>query len=123
MTIQGTNNMPALRLVGDTSQLHRTARPQPTAPPPTNRNSDQLQLQGVYNIQPTRVSPQEALRRLDQVRSKLVAARTQVPIHFDSAAPRLSPTTNPYANPYTQSLRMPVNAAAQNAAAVEQATR
>ncbi len=116
MAIHPVNSTPALRLV----QPLDAARPtQPAAPEPAARaqDADAFDFEAIYRANLPRPALTEAHRRLEKIRD-LVAAKTDVPIHFDPPQPRR--TTSPAINAY---LKFPAPAPADvNAAAVEQQT-
>ncbi len=97
------------------------AKPQATPAPAATQSRrcddcDSFDLSSVRHSQLPRMPLTEAHHRLDRIRS-LVAARTDVPIHFDGQPVSL-PSANPYASPYGQ-MRLPSNVAEFNAVVTE----
>jgi len=95
-----------------TRRLEAVRPVSPVAPARAAPRADALDFESVYIAQLPRVPRSEAHLRLEQLRQQLVAARTDVPIHFDDGGAARS--ANPYAIGYTRSapLAADVNAAA-----------
>ncbi len=78
----------------------------------------QRSFDDIYETQQIKASPVplvEAQRRLEKIR-KIIAAQTQVPVHFDP--PRPAAPSNPFAPSY---LKFPTNHAELNATATDHA--
>lgn len=116
MSVQGINssaNVSALRLVQPAQPASQTATAQPVQP--VRRDvTDSYDFQSIREAQLPRMPYTQAHQRLDKLRD-LIAAKTDVPIHFDSPAPGRS-SNNPYSGGY---MKFPVNAAERNAAATD----
>ncbi len=115
MSIDRINPNPALRLVQPTqpAQPFQPIGEVSEAQPSGRSFEDVYQTQRVSK---PNVSLIEAQRRLEKIR-KIIAAQTQVPIHFD-ATPYGSGPANPYMPSY---LKFPTNPADLNASATEHA--
>lgn len=120
MNVTGPNTSPALRLVRPADAVQPPAAPRQATPPQAARSTqqaDRLNFEAVYRSRLPRVAMTDAHARLEKLRT-LVAARTDVPIHFDPPPATTPARANP-SNPYAQALRFPVNPADLNERAVE----
>jgi hypothetical protein len=108
--------LPPLWLTG----VDEIGGPGPAAPKSAPRiaDGDTVLFETVYVSSLPRVPMTEAHRRLEQVRT-LVAARTDVPIHF--CDPRIVRSANPYQPMSEAVLRFTPNPADVHAAATERA--
>jgi hypothetical protein len=115
MAVHPINPTLALRLV---SPAHAARAPQAPAPADRARpaaSPDSFSFEAIYRANLPRPALSDAHRRLERIR-ELVAARTDVPIHFQQPAPARA--ANPVAHAY---LRFPAPSNADlNASATEQ---
>lgn len=121
MSVQGINssaNVSALRLVQPAQPVPQSAPVKP-AQPVRRDVTDSYDFQSIREAQLPRMAYTQAHQRLDKLRD-LIAAKTDVPIHFDSPAPTPGSSATRSANPYAAGyLKFPVNAAERNAAATD----
>lgn len=104
MRIDPTQSTSPLRI---TSPVKSTAAPPKTSPASAD-SSHTLSFEGVYQNQLPRVPMTDAHRKLDRIRTQLVAGKTDVPIHFNSApSPGRSGAANPYAAGYPRLISDP----------------
>jgi len=123
MSVSPVNSNPPLRLVSPVQPVRPVRPAQPIQAAQTAQSAQPVQgdsydFEAVYRASLPRPALTDAHARLERIRN-LVAAKTDVPIHFGPpAAPR---TANPYVNSY---LQFPKPAPADiNTAATEQAGR
>ncbi len=122
MPIDPANFTPLLRLVqppqpaDQVTQVQPTQPTQPTQPVARTEQTDSYNFESVYRAQLPKVGLTEAQARLDAIRTQLVAAQVDMPIHFEPSPVRVPAPANPYANSYGQ---LQPNPADLNAAATE----
>jgi len=87
--------------VGPIRSIRPVQSPQATTgatAPSKAQAADSYSFEAVYQAKLPRVPMTDAHRKLDRIRTQLVAAKTDVPIHFNDVARPAS--NNPYAGQY-----------------------
>ena len=93
MRIDGNNSAASvLRLIGPQSPS-QTAPVEPSSPARRPAPADSYSFDAVYSRNLPIAPLTDAHRRLERIRHELVAAKVDVPIHFEHPGPRSS---NPY---------------------------
>jgi len=123
MELDPNQLLSSLRLVRPPSTVQPTSEPsaqpaarpsEPVQPAQSPRESDTASFEAVYRSQQPKAERAEADQRMHRIRDNLVAANTDVPIHFQQ--PRPARSANPYVAGYLQHAADP---ASRNASAIE----
>ena len=118
MELDPNQLLSSLRLVRppETTQPAGASQPaaRPSQPAQRSQESDTTSFEAVYRSQQPKADRADAEQRLNSLRDNLVAAKTDVPIHFEQ--PRPARSANPYVAGYLQHAASP---AARNASAIE----
>jgi hypothetical protein len=119
MRIDSTQSSAGLRLIrpAESVGLPRSVKPASSVSP--SASSDSYSFDAVYSRHLPRVEYGEAHRRLERIRTELVAGQVAVPIQFESGP---APSTgNPYKPQFNRFVGDPseVNASATQRAAAE----
>ena len=87
LTIDPQLGATPLRLVQPNPSVRPVDPVQPVDKAVPSGSSDTLSFEAVYQANLPKITMSDALDRLDRIRTQLVAARTDVPIHFETTAP------------------------------------
>lgn len=101
MTIDPQSGPTPLRLVQPNPSVRPVDPVKPVDRAAPEQPNDVLNFEAVYQANLPKITMADALDRLDRIRTQLVAARTDVPIHFETTAPppalgTASPLTRAY---------------------------
>lgn len=104
MELDPNQLLSSLRLVRPPETVQPTAEPKAAARSSKSARqpggSDTASFEAVYRSQQPKAARAEADQRVDRIRDQLVAAKTDVPIHFQQ--PRPARSVNPYVAGYLQ---------------------
>ncbi|MBI1369603.1 MAG: hypothetical protein GC162_13230 [Planctomycetes bacterium] len=103
MRIEPTQSVTPLRIVQPTEPVKSVDAPRSVQ---SSGPAADMRFEAVYAANLPKVPMTDAQTKLERIRTQLVAAKTDVPIHFDAPASRPRPS-NPYAAAYPRLIADP----------------